>query len=209
LKPASAPNTTHGWWFYLAFMPLYVLGLLGMTRRLQHYDNLDWRPWLVVAALGVVVILAGIVCQVVQLVVSIRARDQFRVTNDPWNGRRLEWSTASLPPAWNFAVLPRVTGLDAHWRSNKSTDARSNQPAPTLEYKPIEVPKSSAIGFINAFFAVVTGFALIWYIWWMAGLGLVGAFVALLLFAFRDEDEIEIPAEQIALLERHHQTEVA
>jgi cytochrome o ubiquinol oxidase subunit I len=190
-------------------MPLYVLGLLGMTRRLQHYDNLDWRPWLVVAALGVVVILAGIVCQLVQLVVSIRARDQLRVTNDPWNGRTLEWSTASPPPAWNFAVLPRVTGLDAHWRSNESTDARSNQPVPTPEYKPIDAPKNSPIGFINAFFAVVTGFALIWHIWWMAGLGLVGAFVALLLFAFRDEDEIEIPAEQIALFERHHQTEVA
>src|SRR5277367_2728545 len=87
--------------FYLAFMPLYVLGLLGMTRRLQHYDNLDWRPWLVVAALGVIVILAGIVCQLVQLVVSIRARDQLRVANDPWNGRTLEWSTASPPPAWN------------------------------------------------------------------------------------------------------------
>jgi cytochrome o ubiquinol oxidase subunit 1 len=195
--------------FYLAFMPLYVLGLLGMTRRLQHYDNLDWRPWLVVAALGVVVILAGIVCQVVQLVVSIRARDQLRVANDPWNGRTLEWSTASPPPTWNFAVLPRVTGLDAHWRSNESTDARSNQPAPTLGYEPIEAPKNSAIGFINAFFAVVTGFALIWHIWWMAGLGLVGAFVALLLFAFRDEDEIEIPAEKVALFERHHQTEVA
>jgi cytochrome o ubiquinol oxidase subunit 1 len=161
----------------------------------------------VAAALGVAVILAGIVCQVVQLVVSIRARDQLRVADDPWNGRTLEWSTASPPPAWNFAVLPRVTALDAHWRSNEKTDARSNQRAP--EYKPIEAPKNSPIGFINAFFAVVTGFALIWHIWWMVGLGLVGAFVAFLLFAFRDEDEIEIPVEQIAQFERHHQMEVA
>ena len=90
-------------------MPLYVLGLMGMTRRMQHYDNLDWQPWLMVAAVGAVVILAGIVCQVVQLVVSIRDREQLRdVTGDPWNGRTLEWSTASPPPAWNFAVLPRV-----------------------------------------------------------------------------------------------------
>jgi cytochrome o ubiquinol oxidase subunit I len=195
--------------FYLAFMPLYVLGLLGMTRRLQHYDNLDWRPWLVAAALGAVVILAGIVCQVVQLVVSIRARHQLRVADDPWNGRTLEWSTASPPPAWNFAVLPRVIGLDAHWSGERSMEPGVDQPAPAPEYKPIEAPKNSPIGFINAFFAVVTGFALIWHIWWMAGLGLVGAFVALLLFAFRDEDEIEIPAEQIALFERRHQMEVA
>src|SRR5882724_8050035 len=90
--------------FYLAFMPLYVLGFLGMPRRLNHYDNLAWQPWLVVAAIGAIVILAGIVCQVVQLVVSIRARNQNRdVTGEPWDGRTLEWSTASPPPAWNFA----------------------------------------------------------------------------------------------------------
>src|SRR5277367_6249219 len=102
--------------FYLAFMPLYVLGLLGMTRRLQHYDNLDWRPWLVVAALGVVVILCGIVATIAQLVISIRTRESRRdLTGDPWNGRTLEWSTSSPPPAYNFAVLPRVETIDAFW----------------------------------------------------------------------------------------------
>jgi cytochrome o ubiquinol oxidase subunit 1 len=195
--------------FYLAFMPLYVVGLMGMTRRMQHYDSLDWRPWLVVAALGAIVILAGIVCQVVQLVVSIRTREQLRVTSDPWNGRTLEWSTASPPPAWNFAVLPRVTAQDAYWYAKLKVEANSNQPAPSREYKPIEIPKNSAIGFINAFFAVVTGFALIWHIWWMVGLGLAGAFVAFLAFAFRSGEEIEIPAAQIALFERSHQAEVA
>src|SRR6478609_5725484 len=88
--------------FYIAFMPLYLLGLMGMTRRMQHYDNLAWQPWLIVAAFGAVVILAGIICQVVQLVVSIRGREKLRVTGDPWNGRTLEWATASPPPAWNF-----------------------------------------------------------------------------------------------------------
>jgi heme/copper-type cytochrome/quinol oxidase subunit 1 len=86
---------------------------MGMTRRMQHYDNLSWQPWLLVAAAGAAIILAGIVCQVIQLVVSIRHREQLRVTGDPWNGRTLEWSTASPPPAWNFAVLPRVAGTDA------------------------------------------------------------------------------------------------
>jgi cytochrome o ubiquinol oxidase subunit I len=195
--------------FYLAFMPLYVLGLMGMTRRMQHYDSLDWRPWLVVAALGAAVILAGIVCQVVQLIVSIRDREQLRVTNDPWNGRTLEWAVASPPPAWNFAVLPDVIGRDAYWLAKRRMQAGRDQPTQAREYKPIEMPKSSAIGFINAFFAVVTGFALIWHIWWMAALGLIGVFATFLVFSFRDEDETEISAEEIAQFERRHQPEAA
>src|SRR6204780_4115181 len=102
--------------FYLAFMPLYVLGLLGMTRRMQHYADLSWQPYLIVAELGAVVIFGGIVATIAQLVVSIRTRDRRRdLTGDPWNGRTLEWSTASPPPVYNFAVLPRVDSLDAFW----------------------------------------------------------------------------------------------
>jgi cytochrome o ubiquinol oxidase subunit 1 len=188
-------------------MPLYVLGLMGMTRRMQHYDVLSWQPWLLLAAVGAAVILAGIVCTIVQLVVSIRDRAQHRdVTGDPWNGRTLEWATASPPPAWNFAVLPRVADRDTYWNRKQRAHATPDQPQ---EYESIETPKNSATGFVNAFFAVVIGFALIWHIWWMVGLGLLGAFVTLLVFAFRDEEEVEIPAEQIAQFERSHQAEVA
>src|SRR5258705_6790279 len=102
--------------FYLAFMPLYVLGLMGMTRRMQHYDVLSWRPWLVLAAVGAVVILAGIVWTIVELVLAIRDREQHReVIGGPWHGRTLEWSTAAPPPAWNFAVLPTVADRDSYW----------------------------------------------------------------------------------------------
>ncbi len=189
---------------------MYVLGLLGMTRRMQHYDNLAWQPWLLVAAAGAVVILAGIVCQAVQLVVSIRARAQHRdLTGDPWNGRTLEWSTVSPPPAWNFALLPRVAGKDAFWARKQRARAQSDQPALEREYQPIEMPKNSAVGFITAFFAVVTGFALIWHIWWMATLGLLGAFAAALVFAFRDKDEIEISAGELVGFDRAHPAGVA
>jgi cytochrome o ubiquinol oxidase subunit 1 len=189
--------------FYLAFMPLYVLGLMGMTRRLQHYDVVSWQPWLVAAAVGAAVILAGVVCQVVQLVVSIRDREQLKVTADPWNGRTLEWATASPPPAWNFAVLPQVTDIDAFWK-RKQRERTQGQPPKERKFEPIEVPKSSATGFITAFFAVVTGFALIWHIWWMVGAGAIGILLTMLAFAFRDEEEIEIPAEQIARFEANH-----
>src|SRR5712672_1539369 len=173
--------------FYLAFMPLYLVGLMGMTRRMQHYDNLDWQPWLLVAAVGAAVILVGIVCQIVQLVVSIRNREELRdVTGDPWNGRTLEWSTASPPPAWNFAIVPRVAERDGYWNRKLRARATEDVSAQTHQYEPIEMPKNSAIGFVNAFFAVVTGFALIWHIWWMASVGLLGAFVTLVAFAFRD-----------------------
>jgi cytochrome o ubiquinol oxidase subunit 1 len=148
--------------FYLAFMPLYALGLMGMTRRMQHYDNLSWQPWLLVAAFGALVILAGIICQIVQLVVSIRHRDELRdTTGDPWNGRTLEWSTPSPPPPWNYAVLPRVEGLDAFWTQKRRAHAGQPPRAQPPDYEPIEMPKNSPTGFIIAFFAVVTGFALI------------------------------------------------
>jgi cytochrome o ubiquinol oxidase subunit 1 len=195
--------------FYLAFMPLYALGLMGMTRRMQHYDVASWQPWLVVAAIGVVVILAGIVSQVIQLAVSIRDREQLKVTADPWNGRTLEWSTASPPPPWNFAVLPQVAGIDAFWKTKQRARTQQAQPTKERKFEPIEVPKNSATGFVIAFFAVVTGFALIWHIWWMAGAGSIGAFLTVLAFAFRDEEEIEITAEQIARFERMNRAEIA
>jgi cytochrome o ubiquinol oxidase subunit 1 len=129
------------------------------------------------------------------------------VTGDPWNGRTLEWSTPSPPPAWNFAVLPYVTGIDAYWTTKQRP--RTSQPPQPREYKPIDLPKNSPTGFITAFFAVVTGFALIWHIWWIAGLGVLGAFVTLLVFAFRREEEIEIPTGQIAQFYLTRQAEVA
>src|SRR5258708_35302332 len=128
-----------------------------MTRRMQHYDVVSWRPWLLVAAVGVVVILAGVVCQVVQLVVSIRHREKLKVTADPWNGRTLEWATASPPPAWNFAALPQVTDIDAFWKK-KQRERTQTQPTKERKFEAIELPKNSATGFIIAFFAVVSGF---------------------------------------------------
>jgi cytochrome o ubiquinol oxidase subunit I len=196
--------------FHLAFMPLYVVGLMGMTRRLQHYDVLAWRPWLLVAEAGAVIILAGVVCQIIQLVVSIRHRGQLRdVTGDPWNGRTLEWATASPPPAWNFAVLPRVGDIDAFWAKKQRDRTQQAQPPQERNFEPIELPKNSAIGFIIAFFAVVGGFAMIWHIWWMAGVGAIGIFLTVLAFAFRNEEEIRISAQQIARFEQAHPVEIA
>lgn len=194
--------------FHLAFMPLYVVGLMGMTRRLQHYDVVSWQPWLFVAEAGAIIIFAGIGCQIIQFVVSIRHREELRdVTGDPWNGRTLEWSTPSPPPAWNFAVLPRVTERDAYWAAKALAGADHHQPTQARNYERIEMPTNSPVGFVNAFFAVVTGFALIWHIWWMAVVGLVGVFVAFLAFAFRENEEFGIPAETIAQFDHANRAE--
>ena len=195
--------------FYLAFMPLYWLGLMGMTRRMQHYDDMSWQPFLLVAAAGAVVILCGIGCTIIQLVVSIRDHAQNRDrTGDPWNGRTLEWSTPSPPPSWNFALMPLVEGEDAYWYMKRRAQEEPAQPAAAIDYEPIEMPMNSATGFVTSFFAVVTGFALIWHIWWMVGLGVAGAFVTMLVFAWRDHDEIEIPVEEVARIDRAHRAEI-
>jgi cytochrome o ubiquinol oxidase subunit 1 len=188
--------------FYVAFMPLYVLGLMGMTRRMQHYDVPAWHPWLLVAAGGAAIILVGIVLQVAQLVVSIRQRESLAdLTGDPWNGRSLEWSTASPPPSFNFAVLPKVDGEDAYWSiKQRAIEQRTIRPEPA--YEAIEMPRNSPTGFICAFFATIMGFALIWHIWWMVALSFIGAYATFVVFAWRDRTEFEIPAAKVAEIDR-------
>jgi cytochrome o ubiquinol oxidase subunit I len=182
--------------FYVAFMPLYVLGFLGMTRRMQHYDVAAWRPWLIVAAGGAVLILIGIAFQILQLVVSIRHREKLRDrTGDPWHGRSLEWATASPPPVFNFAILPDVQGEDAYWQQ-KSLAKQQGLEKHEPHYQDVEMPRNSPTGFVCALFATVMGFALIWHIWWMVAAGFVGAVATFVVFAWRDHDEYVIPRQK-------------
>src|SRR5580698_10133309 len=190
--------------FYLAFMPLYVLGLMGATRRMQHYSNVHWQPLMLVALAGALLILLGIALTGVQLAVSIRQRERNRdLTGDPWNGRTIEWSTPSPPPVWNFSQLPQVDRADAFWAMKQQ---RGTAQGPNLKrtYQTIHVPRNNPTGFFLAFCAVLLGFSLIWHIWWSAGLGLVGAIVVCLRQAWRTDGEIEIPAEKVAAFERLH-----
>ena len=190
--------------FYVAFMPLYWLGLLGMTRRMQHYDVASWRPWLLVAGVGALLVMCGILTQIVQLFTSIRDRDSLRdETGDPWDGRSLEWATSSPPPIFNFAVMPDVHGEEAYW-SIKSAARKQMRLSDEPKYEAIEMPRNSPTGFVCAFFATIVGFALIWHIWWMAALGFVGAYATFVVFAWRDVSEEEIPAETVARIAREN-----
>ena len=190
--------------FYTAFMPLYWLGFLGMTRRMQHYDVAEWRPWLLVASVGALMIFVGIVLQIVQLFTSIRDREKLRDPfGDPWDGRSLEWATASPPPAFNFAVLPDVSGEEAYW--SIKTAARDQQHlGDEPEYEAIETPRNSPTGVVCAFFATAVGFALIWHIWWLAALGLLGAYATFVVFAWRDVAEEEVSVAEVTRIAREN-----
>jgi len=179
--------------FWLAFLPLYVLGLAGATRRMQHYPaETGWQPLMVIALVGALVILAGLVLTVVQLVVSVRARERLRdASGDPWDGRTLEWSTASPPPAWNFAALPMVSSLDAFWEA-KRCHGGVVPSAPGEGGRTLHLPRPSALGFVVAFFAFVGGFALVWHVWWLALVGLGGCVAAGLARAWQVEHEFEV-----------------
>jgi cytochrome o ubiquinol oxidase subunit 1 len=212
--PKAFGFTLDEWWgkasfwcwligFYGAFMPLYALGLMGMTRRLEHIPDPSWRPLLLVAEAGAIVVFLAILCQAAQLYVSIRTRESRRVTGDPWkNGRTLEWSTSSPPPAYNYAVLPRVETIDAFWEMKRRGLTPIGPAGVEPAYQPIEMPRNTPTGFVIAFFTVTAGFALIWYIWWLAILGLLGIFVTVLVFGWSEDREREIPPAEIARMER-------
>ena len=188
--------------FWVTFVPLYMLGLMGMTRRMQHYDRPEWYPWTLISMAGALLILCGIIFQVVQLFVSIRTRHRRREpTGDPWDARTLEWATPSPPPVFNFAVYPDVTAEEPYW-GMKETALQSATMSAEPKYTAIEIPRNTPTGFVTAFFAVVTGFAMIWHIWWLVIVGLVGAYATFVVFAWRDESEIEIPADEVARIDR-------
>ncbi|PZQ59878.1 MAG: cytochrome o ubiquinol oxidase subunit I [Sphingomonas taxi] len=183
--------------FWVAFTPLYVLGLMGVTRRLRAFEDPSLQIWFVIAAIGALIIAAGIGAMLMQFYVSIRDREKLRdVTGDPWNGRTLEWATSSPPPAYNFAFSPMVHDLDA-WHDMKSKKAER----PTQGFRKIHMPKNTGAGVILAGLSTVFGVAMIWYIWWLAAV----AFVALLAVAightFNYDRDFYIPVEDIVKAE--------
>jgi cytochrome o ubiquinol oxidase subunit 1 len=185
--------------FYLAFMPLYVLGAAGMARRTQEIFDPAFRPWLLVALFGACVLAAGLASLFVQLYVSIRDRDANRVpVGDPWDARGLEWSIAAPPPEWNFATIPQVGSRDPfYWR--KRNDGAYK---PADHYRDIALPKESACGVIIGLAAAACGFGLVWRIWWMAALFLtVGITTAIARSFMRDVTRI-IPAATVEAVDR-------
>ena len=184
--------------FYFAFMPLYVLGLMGVTRRINHFDDPSLQIWFIIAAFGAFLIALGILSFIIQLVVSFMKRDQLRdVTGDPWNGRTLEWATSSPPPEYNFAFTPVIHNHDAWWDMKQ----RGHQ-YPQGGYRPIHMPKGTGAGIILAGLSLVFGFAMVWYMWWLAALSFVAILVTAIAHTFNYKRDFYIPADVVARTEQ-------
>jgi cytochrome o ubiquinol oxidase subunit I len=184
--------------FIVSFLPLYILGFMGATRRLEHYDSsTGWQPLFVTAFIGVMIIGLAVTVQVIQLIVSVWRRKQLiDTTGDPWNGRTLEWSTASPAPHYNFAIIPEVTSSEPWWDMKKRKGQQEK-----IKYVDITMPKNTALGIYVAGFIFLLAFAAIWHIIWLAVVGFIGALVCFIVRAFDDETEIVIPAAEIEKME--------
>ncbi|GAB1579596.1 cytochrome o ubiquinol oxidase subunit I [Bordetella petrii] len=187
--------------FYLAFMPLYILGFKGMTRRLNHYDNPEWQPYLVVALVGACFIALGIWFMLQQVFVSIRDRKQnLDTTGDPWGGRTLEWSIPSPAPFYNFAHVPRVEHLDQHWENKEKGVAYT----PPASYEDIHMPRNTGAGVYIGAFGLAMCFGLIWHIWWLAIVGFVGMIGSFLVRAYDRDVDYYVPAAEVERIESAH-----
>ncbi|MGL9759798.1 MAG: cytochrome o ubiquinol oxidase subunit I [Symbiopectobacterium sp.] len=187
--------------FFTAFMPLYVLGFMGMTRRLSQQIDPQFHSLLVVASVGATLIGLGILCQLMQFYVSIRDRNQNRdLTGDPWGGRTLEWATSSPPPFYNFAIVPNVQERDAFWEQKE----RGKSYKKPVSYEEIHMPKNTGTGVIISAFSLVFGFAMIWHIWWMAIASFIGIIVTWILHSFNRDVDYYVSVKQIEEIENQH-----
>lgn len=191
--------------FYLAFMPLYILGLNGFMRRTYHYTNTAYQPYLILAAVGALFVFIGIVFQIIQIIVSIKNREALRDrTGDPWNGRTLEWSVASPAPIYNFAELPTVTEIDPFWAQKQRHLAEGHVHPKELHFHPIHMPKNTPAGFVIAIFVGILGFALIWHMLIPGIIGFIGMVVAWVGKTFSTDTDYYIDAETVKETELAH-----
>jgi cytochrome o ubiquinol oxidase subunit 1 len=200
LDPFWGKVSFWGWviGYWVAWTPIYIVGLMGTTRRVRHFDDPELRIWFVIAGIGALIILVGILAFVIQIAVSIRNRKALRdTTGDPWDGRTLEWSTASPPPEYNFAFTPVIHDLDA-WYDMKFRGAQR----PATGYRPIHMPRNTGAGVILSVLALVLGFAMVWYMWWLAGVALAGLLVVSILHTFNYDRDYFIAPEEVARTER-------
>lgn len=187
--------------FFVSFVPLYTLGIMGVTRRLDHYTNAAWQPLFIVSFIGSLIIASAVAMQILQIVVSIKQRKQNTdKTDDPWNARTLEWLAHSPPPVYNFAIVPKVNGKDAFWEMKQDKNYGKIKP----KYEDIHMPKNTGAGVYISAFIFLIGFGMVWHIFWLAIFGVIGALAAFIIRAFDDHTSYTIPAAEVAKIEAEY-----
>ena len=200
LDPFWGKISFWGWviGYWVAWTPIYIVGLMGTTRRVRHFDDPSMQIYFIIAGIGALIILVGIVAFVIQIAVSIKNREALRdTTGDPWGGRTLEWATSSPPPSYNFAFTPIVHDLDAWYDMKQRGHER-----PTGGYRPIHMPRNTGTGVFLAGLSLVLGFAMVWYIWWLAAVAFAGLFAVAIGHSFSTKRDYYIPADEVASTER-------
>ena len=182
-------------------MPLYLLGFMGATRRLDHYQaETGWHPLFILVGIGAAIILIGATIQFLGLFWSIKNRKQNWDTTggDPWNGRTLEWTTPSPPPHYNFAVIPTVDQLDPFWAIK-----RGQAPEQRMDYEDIYMPKNASMPMYIGLFSLIFGFAMTWHIFWLAWISLAALFACVIIRLSGRDDYEMISAEEVKKEEAH------
>ncbi len=185
--------------FLLAFMPLYMLGFMGATRRLDHYDPATgWQPLFILVLIGAFIIVLGATIQFLGLFWSIYKRKENRdpTGGDPWNARTLEWSIPSPPPVYNFAVIPVVDQIDPLWATKR--EKKSLQP---IEYEDIEMPVNSAMPLYIGSASLLFGFGMIWHIYWLAALSFAAILALVIVQLSKKSPHEVITKEQVKKIE--------
>ena len=195
--------------FYVAFMPLYIIGLMGFMRRMSHYSNVAFQPYLIVAAIGTTLIFIGVICQLMMIFVSVKNRKQLKdKTGDIWHGRTLEWSVSSPAPVYNFATLPVVTERDQFWETKQHAEGGGHIHPDQLDYHDIHMPKNTSVGFVISMFAGLLGFAMVWHMWLFGIVGLIGIIATITVRSFDEDIDYYIPATTVHDTELAHMREV-
>ncbi|MBP0440608.1 cytochrome o ubiquinol oxidase subunit I [Tianweitania sediminis] len=183
--------------FWVAFTPLYVLGLMGVTRRLRTFEDPSLQIWFIIAGIGAFIIALGIATFIIQMAVSIWRREALREhTGDPWNGRTLEWATSSPPPVYNFAFTPVIHDNDA-WSDMKKRGYKR----PLEGFRAIHMPSNTGTGVFLSALSVACAFGLIWYMWWLAALSFLGIITVAIAHTFNYQRDFYIPANEVVRTE--------
>ena len=180
--------------FYVCFMPQYVLGLMGMTRRVSSYSwDTGWWSWNFVSTIGGFLMGIGFLFQVWQILHSIKFME--RVKGDPWGGRTLEWSIPSPAPFYNFAITPKVEGRDDWWRRKELAAQGIQDPPP--KYEPIHMPKNSGTPIVMSVFWFILGFGFVFDWLWLIVPGAIGIAGTMLYHSFNYDTDYYVTVDEI------------